>query len=78
MDALTRSTSRLSITKRKYLVAGTEMTEVADGFYLPRGLFEKLYPYQREGVAWLWKLKNNSPGGILADDMGLGKTLQVY
>lgn len=54
------------------------MTEVSDSFYLPTGLYEKLYPYQRDGVAWLWNLHKTAPGGILADDMGLGKTLQVY
>ena len=40
--------------------------------------FEKiLRPYQREGVAWLHKLRANGFGGILADEMGLGKTLQT-
>ncbi|MFO1498076.1 MAG: SNF2-related protein [Verrucomicrobiota bacterium] len=36
-----------------------------------------LRPYQKEGVAWLWFLRENGFGGILADEMGLGKTLQV-
>lgn len=36
-----------------------------------------LRPYQKDGVAWLRFLHENSFGGILADDMGLGKTLQV-
>ena len=35
--------------------------------------FKKLYPFQIEGVQWLF----NTPMGILADDMGLGKTVQV-
>ncbi|KAM7542613.1 hypothetical protein Aperf_G00000006586 [Anoplocephala perfoliata] len=80
IDALTRDTSSLSIgtsVPRRYPVGGTEMAEVTKGFYLPHRLYEKLYPYQKEGVAWLWKLHNTSPGGILADDMGLGKTLQA-
>ena len=34
---------------------------------------DELYPFQREGVAWLL----SRSGGILADDMGLGKTVQV-
>jgi SNF2 family DNA or RNA helicase len=33
--------------------------------------------YQKQGVAWLWFLRENGFGGILADEMGLGKTLQV-
>lgn len=37
----------------------------------------ELRDYQREGLAWLSFLCDNSIGGILADDMGLGKTLQL-
>jgi len=40
---------------------------------LPPGVKDDLYPFQREGVAWL--LRNSK--AILADDMGLGKTIQV-
>jgi SNF2 family DNA or RNA helicase len=36
-----------------------------------------LRPYQREGLAWLQKLRALGAGGVLADDMGLGKTLQT-
>ena len=36
-----------------------------------------LRAYQKEGVAWLRFLRENSFGGILADEMGLGKTLQT-
>jgi SNF2 family DNA or RNA helicase len=36
-----------------------------------------LRPYQREGLAWLQKLRAVGAGGVLADDMGLGKTLQT-
>ncbi|MBK9140513.1 MAG: SNF2 helicase associated domain-containing protein [Verrucomicrobia bacterium] len=36
-----------------------------------------LRPYQKEGVAWLWWLRQNGFGGVLADEMGLGKTLQA-
>jgi superfamily II DNA or RNA helicase len=45
---------------------------------LPLGHLENvLRPYQRQGVAWLRFLRENSFGGILADEMGLGKTLQT-
>lgn len=40
---------------------------------LPPGVHDDLYPFQRNGVAWL--LQNRK--AILADDMGLGKTIQV-
>ncbi|MHA6267190.1 DEAD/DEAH box helicase [Aliiroseovarius sp. CAU 1755] len=41
------------------------------------GLKADLYPYQSQGVQWLWDTLNASGGAILADEMGLGKTLQV-
>jgi len=42
------------------------------------GELEKvLRPYQKQGVAWLWFLRQHQFGGILADEMGLGKTLQT-
>jgi SNF2 family DNA or RNA helicase len=34
----------------------------------------RLYPFQREGIAWLCSKHR----AILADDMGLGKTVQVF
>ncbi|XP_053181371.1 DNA excision repair protein ERCC-6-like [Scomber japonicus] len=41
-------------------------------------LHDKLYDYQRDGVAFLYSLhRDGLKGGILADDMGLGKTIQV-
>lgn len=44
---------------------------------LEKSIYDKLYPHQREGVAWMWNLFKKSSGGILGDDMGLGKTIQV-
>jgi hypothetical protein len=47
---------------------------------LPRALKPeiKLFPHQREGIAWLQKLWiDGAKGALLADDMGLGKTLQT-
>jgi SNF2 family DNA or RNA helicase len=46
-------------------------------FRLARDTFERLYPYQRVGVAWMARLWQQGQGGILADEMGLGKTVQV-
>ncbi len=36
-----------------------------------------LRPYQKDGVNFLERLKENGFGALLADDMGLGKTLQA-
>lgn len=41
------------------------------------GLNADLYPYQRDGVAFLELIANEGVGCVLADEMGLGKTLQV-
>lgn len=43
----------------------------------PRGLNATLRNYQAAGLSWLWFMKEQGMGGILADDMGLGKTLQT-
>jgi len=37
----------------------------------------ELFPYQREGLAWLRKKQWEGTNVILADEMGLGKTVQV-
>ncbi|XP_061091412.1 DNA excision repair protein ERCC-6-like [Conger conger] len=48
------------------------------GFMLFKELYNKLYDYQKEGVAFLYGLhRDGKKGGILADDMGLGKTIQI-
>ncbi|XP_029365486.1 DNA excision repair protein ERCC-6-like [Echeneis naucrates] len=48
------------------------------GLLLYKDLHDKLYDYQRDGVAFLYSLyRDGRKGGILADDMGLGKTIQV-
>ncbi|XP_054630578.1 DNA excision repair protein ERCC-6-like [Dunckerocampus dactyliophorus] len=48
------------------------------GLKLYKDLYQKLYDYQRDGVAFLFGLyRDGKKGGILADDMGLGKTIQV-
>lgn len=43
----------------------------------PRGLQATLRNYQAAGLSWLWFMREQNMGGILADDMGLGKTLQT-
>ncbi|WP_042463317.1 DEAD/DEAH box helicase [Neobacillus dielmonensis] len=44
---------------------------------VPAGLNGELRPYQQLGMSWLWFLRKNGFGAILADDMGLGKTIQL-
>lgn len=51
--------------------------KVSKGFKIYSKTYNKLYPYQKEGVLWFWKLYEGRKGGILGDDMGLGKTIQV-
>ncbi|KAG8148020.1 hypothetical protein E2320_000160 [Naja naja] len=44
------------------------------GLMLYAEMHDKLFDYQREGVAFLYKLyQDKKKGGILADDMGLGR-----
>uniref|UniRef100_A0A0X3PF09 DNA excision repair protein ERCC-6-like n=1 Tax=Schistocephalus solidus TaxID=70667 RepID=A0A0X3PF09_SCHSO len=75
LDKLADKTLNLSIHEdRSKFVSDIELSP---GFRLPKTIFEKLYSYQRDGVAWLWNLHKNTCGGILADDMGLGKTFQT-
>ena len=49
---------------------GDDMVHVANGFYLYKDLYNKLYTHQREGVSWMWNLFRKKKGGILGDDMG--------
>ncbi len=43
----------------------------------PKGLQANLFPYQRQGVAWMVQTLHSTGGLILADEMGLGKTIQI-
>ena len=44
---------------------------------IPEVINANLRSYQKEGVAWLERLRSMHLNGVLADDMGLGKTLQA-
>ncbi|KAL3917622.1 MAG: hypothetical protein SGILL_004626 [Bacillariaceae sp.] len=52
--------------------------EVYDGgLVVPAWVNDRLFPYQRTGLQWMWELHRQQSGGILGDEMGLGKTIQV-
>ncbi|XP_030579295.1 DNA excision repair protein ERCC-6-like [Archocentrus centrarchus] len=74
------------IKKIEELIAENDLEEEDDefvnvnnsGLMLFKDLYDKLFDYQRDGVAFLYSLyRDGRKGGILADDMGLGKTIQV-
>ncbi|CAP34339.1 Protein CBR-CSB-1 [Caenorhabditis briggsae] len=39
--------------------------------------WNRLFPFQKDGVQWLQTKMDHRSGGILADEMGLGKTIQT-
>ena len=51
--------------------------ENIDEVEIPANFRAQLRHYQHAGLNWLWFLRKNGFGGILADDMGLGKTVQT-
>ncbi|MBV5336776.1 MAG: ATP-dependent helicase, partial [Deltaproteobacteria bacterium] len=51
--------------------------QAGKGFTGVPGLDATLYPYQRDGIAFLQLVAAQGVGCVLADEMGLGKTLQI-
>jgi SNF2 family DNA or RNA helicase len=51
-------------------VEDAKWARLPGAFKLPRKLFDQLYPYQREGVAWMWSLHGESP--VAAGSLGRG------
>jgi DNA excision repair protein ERCC-6 len=47
------------------------------GLEIPAWVNNRLFPYQRLGVRWMWELHCQGAGGVVGDEMGLGKTVQV-
>jgi SNF2 family DNA or RNA helicase len=72
---------RRKLSKGENLVKEFDIDDISDDkiiglikpYILPIKVIDFLYPYQRQGVAWLLTHKR----GMLADDMGLGKTYQA-
>jgi len=54
-----------------------ELSGEQQPFEVPQELHERLFTYQRRGVAWLGRVWRAAQGCVLADEMGLGKTVQV-
>ena len=54
---------------------GTE--EYDEGLVIPGWVNNRLFPYQRTGLRWMWDLHLQEAGGVVGDDMGLGKTVQL-
>ncbi|EED95784.1 rad54-like protein, partial [Thalassiosira pseudonana CCMP1335] len=47
------------------------------GLEVPAWINDRLFPYQRIGLRWMWELYCVGAGGCVGDEMGLGKTVQV-
>ncbi|KAF4749058.1 hypothetical protein FOZ62_001504 [Perkinsus olseni] len=75
------------------LHGGEDVVEIKDGgekrvvvcpadrhwpqFECPFAIWDKLFPFQKEGVRFLWQRWREGSGALLADEMGLGKTIQT-
>ncbi|KAF4740043.1 hypothetical protein FOZ63_010554, partial [Perkinsus olseni] len=74
------------------LHGGEDVVEIKDGgekrvvvcpadrhwpqFECPFAIWDKLFPFQKEGVRFLWQRWREGSGALLADEMGLGKTVR--
>jgi hypothetical protein len=47
-----------------------QCVDIGDGLRVPTHILDRLFPYQRRGVSWMWGLHRQGTGGILADEMG--------
>ena len=70
--------------KQMSVMAEQDSTEVAPGaevydggLEVPAWVNDRLFPYQRVGLRWMWELHCQGAGGVVGDEMGLGKTVQV-
>ncbi|KAK1742140.1 RAD54-like protein [Skeletonema marinoi] len=70
--------------KQMSIMAEQDSTEIPPGaeiydggLEIPAWVNNRLFPYQRIGVRWMWELHCQGAGGCVGDEMGLGKTVQV-
>lgn len=54
----------------KLTLENKALSQTSFGSRICTQTWNSLYEYQREGLAWLYKLYNEGVGGILADEMG--------
>ena len=54
--------------RREYTIGGDDKLPA---FSIPSDLYESLYEFQKDGVAWMAGLHIPKIGGILGDDMGM-------
>jgi superfamily II DNA or RNA helicase len=66
-----------SIQSFRLKIQATNSFKEVEEVDVPETFQATLRHYQHEGLNWLWFLRKNGFGGILADDMGLGKTVQT-
>jgi hypothetical protein len=52
--------------------------DLGHGLVVPAWINDRLFGYQREGLAWLWDLHLQQAGGMLGDEMGLVRRCQKY
>jgi hypothetical protein len=48
------------------------------GLTIPAWMNNRLFPYQRSGVRWMWELHLQGCGGIVGDEMGLGESFFIF
>lgn len=66
-----------SIQSFRLKIQATNTFNEVEEVDVPEAFQATLRHYQHSGLNWLWFLRKNGFGGILADDMGLGKTVQT-
>ena len=49
--------------------------EYEGGLIVPAWTNDRLFPYQRTGLQWMWELHRQQSGGILGDEMVRGMQL---
>lgn len=68
-----KDTARIDAYIERFRMAAEPLPEAE----VPANFRGDLRPYQRQGLAWMQRLRTNGFNGLLADDMGLGKTAQT-
>ena len=43
--------------------------EYDGGLVVPAWINDRLFPYQRTGLQWMWELHRQQAGGIIGDEM---------